>query len=380
MDERIYILFQKYLNGEASPEELKLLLDYFATENDTELETLIRDHLNADANFVNISEKKIADNIANERWENISALTSEKKKTSWSRWATIAALLIGLFLCAMYFLTRHEERKMQISSVHGSDIMPGSNRATLLLADGTQIELDSSSNGIEIKDQSIVYNNGKLVSDHKTLTTAVLKVPRGGIYRLTLSDGTKVALNSGSSLSYPLSFSDSVRSVKLEGEGYFEVSPNKAKPFKVQSENQILTVLGTHFNIQSYTGEPIETTLLEGKVSLHSFGTNGNTILVPGQQAIKYDNKYKVKRVNAQEAIAWANNLFVFNNIPLSQIFKKLERWYDVEINCPSALAKESYLMEIPKDRKLSEILSSITDLTGIKFQIEGRRVTVTAK
>ncbi|WP_298938718.1 FecR family protein [uncultured Dysgonomonas sp.] len=379
MEESIYILFQKYLDGNASTEELKMLHDYFATENDEELVLLIQSHLNSDTDYVDLSKKKAADAIVAERWANISELTKEKKKRSWPKWATVAALLIGLLLVAMYYLNRPEPQQLQLSSIYGSDVLPGSNRATLLLADGTQIELDSSSNEIAVKDQTIVYNNGTIVSN-KTISNAILKVPNGGIYRLTLSDGTKVVLNSGSSLSYPLQFSDSVRSVKLEGEGYFEVSPNKAKPFKVKSDNQTLTVLGTHFNIQSYTGETIETTLLEGKVALSLVGTNGNTILVPGQQAIKHDNKYQVRRVNAQEAIAWANNLFVFNNIPLSQIFKNLERWYDVEISYPANLSKESYLIEVPKDRKLSEILQTISDLTATNFKIEGRRITVTAK
>ncbi len=380
MEDSINTLFHKYLAGNASIEDIKTLREYFATEDDKELDSLIRDHLNSDAYYVDLSEKKIADNIVDERWAKISVLTSAKKKRSWPKWATVAALLIGVLLCTMYFFKGQRPETIQLSSIYGSDVLPGSNRATLLLADGTTIELDSSSNGIEIKDKTITYNNGSVISENKTISTAVLKVPNGGIYRLTLSDGTKVILNSGSSLFYPINFSDSVRSVKLEGEGYFEVTPNKAKPFKVQSENQTLTVLGTHFNIQSYTGEPIETTLLEGRVSLSSVGINGSTILAPGQQATKHDNKYLVKRVNAQEAIAWANNLFIFNNIPLRQIFKNLERWYDVEIIYPLTITDEAYLMEIPKDRKLSEILSSISDLTGLKFKIEGRRVTVTAK
>ncbi len=382
MEESIYILFQKYLAGEASSEELKMLRDYFQAGDDNELDILIREHLNADDNYIDLSEKRIADNIVDERWATIAAITTanEKKKFPWLRGATIASLLIGSLLGAMYYLTRPEPDHPELASIYGSDVLPGSNKATLILADGSKIELDNNTNGIEIKDQKIVYNNGALVSENKAVSTAVLQVPRGGIYRLTLADGTKVVLNSGSSLSYPLHFSDSVRLVHLQGEGYFEVSPDRTKPFKVRSAGQTLTVLGTHFNVQAYDGEPTETTLLEGKVSLNSIGINGNTILAPGQQAIKRNNKYQVKQVNAKEATAWVNNLFVFNNIPLSQIFKHIERWYDVDIIFSPTLADESYLMEIPKDRKLSEVLSAISDLTGLKFNIEGRRVTVTAK
>lgn len=377
MEESVYILFQKYLNNEINTEELKALYDYFAVENEDELLRLVHEHLNADANYVHFTDKKVADNIVNERWSTIAALTSGKKKKSWRPYATAAALLIGALVCTMYFFTRQESKTVQLSSIYGSDVLPGSNRATLLLAHGTRIELDSTSNGIQINNRTIKYNNGAVISANNAISSATLNVPHGGIYRLTLSDGTKVILNSGSSLTYPLQF-DSLRLVKLEGEGYFEVSPNKFKPFKVQSGGQTLTVLGTHFNIQSYTGEPIQTTLLEGKVSLSSNG--GTAFLAPGQQATIQNNKYQVKKVNAQEAISWANNLFVFNNMPLSQIFKSLERSYDVEITYPPTLSNERYLIEVPKNRKLSEILSSIADLTGVTFKIEGRRVTATTK
>lgn len=382
MEDSIYILFQKYLAGEAGTEELKMLRDYFATQNDNELESLIRNHLNSDADYIDLAENRSANQIVDARWKKIASLTAgpEKKKISWTRWATIAALLIGLLLGAMYYLTRPEPDSPKLASIYGSDVLPGSNKATLILADGSKIELDNNTEGIEIKDKNIVYNNGAVVVENKAVSTAVLQVPNGGIYRLTLSDGTKVVLNSGSSLTYPLHFSDSVRLVNLKGEGYFEVSPDKTKPFRVQSSGQTLTVLGTHFNIQSYEGEPIETTLLEGKVLLNSEGINGNTILAPGQQAIKRNNKYQVKQVNAMDATAWTNDLFVFNNMPLRNIFEILERWYDVDFIFSQVLTNESYLMEIPKDRKLSEVLSNISDLTGLRFKIEGRRVTVAAK
>ncbi|MNJ95303.1 fec operon regulator FecR [compost metagenome] len=382
MEESIYSLFKKYLDGKASPKELKFLHEYFSTENDLELESLIKKHFNGEVSYMDLSEKKLADNIVEGRWKNIDALTSptEKKKISWSRWTTVAALLIGLLLCAMYFLTRPQQETDKLISNYGSDVMPGSSRATLILADGNKIELNNSSDGIQVNDKNIVYNNGEVIAEKDANTTAVLQVPNGGIYRLTLADGTKVVLNSGSSLSYPLNFSDSNRTVTLEGEGYFEVTSDRTKPFKVRTEKQTLTVLGTHFNVQSYRNEPIETTLLEGKVALTINGTDSKTILAPNQQATLVDKRFKLKMVNTNDAIAWANNLFVFNNIPLNQIFRNIERWYNVEISYPTALGNEHYLMEIPKDRKLSEILSAISDLTNMKFKIEGRRVTVTAE
>lgn len=384
MEENNYIkeLFQKYLNGETSVEELKVLYDHFnINENEEWLSRLIHDQLQSENENLENSEDQQVEHIVNDRWNAIHTLTDNSKKIKklWKLWATAAALLIGVGLISMYYIiTKNEINSTPLSSMYGSDVLPGNNRATLLLADGTKIELDSSSNGIQVHDKTISYNNGTVISANNTSASAVLSVPNGGIYRLTLPDGSKVVLNSGSSLTYPLQFKDTLRLVKLEGEGYFEVSPDKSKPFKVQSGAQTLTVLGTHFNIQSYAGERIQTTLLEGKVSLNAIGAKA--LLSPGQQATIKNDTYHVKKVNVQEAIAWSKNLFIFNNIPLIQIFKGLERWYDVKFIFSKTLTNEPYLMEIPKDRKLSEILSSISELTDIKFKIEGRRVTVIVK
>ncbi len=384
MEENNYIkeLFQKYLNGETTVEELQALYDYFnINENEEWLSRLIHDQLQSENRNLENSEDQQVEYIVNDRWNAIHTLTDNSKKIKklWKLWATAAALLIGVGLISMYYIiTKNEINSTPLSSMYGSDVLPGNNRATLLLADGTRIELDSSSNGIQVDDKTISYNNGTVISSNNASASAVLSVPNGGIYRLTLPDGSKVVLNSGSSLTYPLQFEDTLRLVKLEGEGYFEVSPDKSKPFKVQSGAQTLTVLGTHFNIQSYAGEQIQTTLLEGKVSLNAIGTKA--LLSPGQQATIKNDTYQVKKVNVQEAIAWSKNLFIFNNIPLIQIFKGLERWYDVEFIYSKPLTNEPYLMEIPKDRKLSEILNSISDLTEIKFKIEGRRVSVIAK
>ncbi|MEN5232481.1 FecR family protein [Sphingobacterium faecium] len=384
MEENNYIkeLFQKYLNGETSVEELQALYDYFnINENEEWLSRLIHEQLQSENRSLENSEDQQVEHIVNDRWNAIHTLTdnSKKLKKIWKLWATAAALLIGVGLISMYYIiTKNEINSTPLSSMYGSDVLPGNNRATLLLADGTRIELDSSSNGIQVDDKTISYNNGTVISANNTSASAVLSVPNGGIYRLTLPDGSKVVLNSGSSLTYPLQFEDTLRLVKLEGEGYFEVSPDKSKPFKVQSGTQTLTVLGTHFNIQSYAGERIQTTLLEGKVSLNAIGAKA--LLSPGQQATIKNDTYQVRKVNVQEAIAWSKNLFIFNNIPLIQIFKGLERWYDVEFIYSKTLTNEPYLMEIPKDRKLSEILSSISGLTEIKFKIEGRRVSVIAK
>lgn len=384
MEENNYImeLFQKYLNGETSVEELKALYDYFnINENEEWLSRLIHEQLQSEnINLENSEDQKVED-IVNDRWNTIHTLTDNSKKIKklWKLWATAAALLIGVGLISMYYIiTKNEINSTPLSSMYGSDVLPpSSSKATLVLSDGRQIQLDRSSAGIQIGADAIAYNNGAMISKTEKVSQATLNVPYGGIYNLTLPDGSKVILNSGSSLTYPLRFDDSVRMVKLSGEAYFEVAKDKKHPFKVENDGQILTVLGTHFNIKSYPNEVTETTLLEGKVALSSNLTNAKITLSPGQQS-KFDkNRFETKNVNAEEAIAWSRNLFVFNHMTLGQIFKVLERYYNVEINYPKSLSNEQFMMEIPKDRKLSEILETISTFEKVTFKIEGRRIIV---
>lgn len=385
MEEHIKALFKKYLSGETTRQDLVTLYQYFnIAPNEALLEQLIKEHLDDDLLTVTDEEEHTAEAITNKAWENImpqlQPVSNQKTKPKIFVWSAVAAILIGSLFAAMYFLMVNQQKdSAQFSSIYGSDVLPATNKATLILSDGRTIELDSASTGIQIvKGKGIAYQDGATITEIKEIGSAELKVPNGGIYRLTLPDGSKVVLNSGSSITYPIQFADSVRLVKLEGEAYFEVTKDAHHPFKVEFEKQVLTVLGTHFNIQTYPGEITHTTLLEGKVSLSS-GTI-KTILSPGQQATIQGTRYKLQNVPAEEYIGWARNLFVFNNLNLEQIGNQLERWYDVQIIWPESMLQEQYLMEIPRDRKLSEVLSSISEVAGISFKIEGRRVTAIKK
>lgn len=385
MEDNNYIkqLFHKYLNGEHNPEELQELYDYFRiNENEEWLSRLIHEQLQSETENIASSEDQRVEEIVNERWNTIQALTDNSKKVKklWKYWIAAAALLIGVGLVSMYYIiSKQEINTSQLTSIYGSDVLPpNASKATLILSDGREIPLDSTSAGIQIGGEAISYQNGAVISKTEKVSYATLHVPNGGIYSLTLPDGSKVVLNAGSAITYPLRFDDSIRLVKLIGEAYFEVAKDLKHPFKVETtDRQLLTVLGTHFNIKSYTGEITETTLLEGKVALSSNVTDAKAILKPGQQS-KFDkDRFETKNVNAEESIAWSKNLFVFNHMTLGQIFKELERYYNVEISYPKSLSNEQFMMEIPKDRKLSEILETISTFEKVTFRIEGRRITV---
>ncbi|MDR3008619.1 MAG: DUF4974 domain-containing protein [Sphingobacterium sp.] len=385
MEQNIKQLFDKYVAGSATKEEIKQLYDYFeSTGNSQELDRLINDYLRMDNELTSkITDDKVMQLVSNS-WYSIQGAMppapEQKRKVIPLKWiaAAAAVLIVGMTLTFVFW--NNKTAAPQLTSIYGGDVLPGSNKATLTLSNGKRFELKDSKSGVSIEGNSIAYQDGEAITQTDEVLQATIEVPNGGIYSLKLEDGTRVQLNSGSIFSYPTRFNGSERLVKLKGEGYFEVSHNPAKPFKVQSTGQVVTVLGTHFNVQAYEHEPIETALLEGKVLVQATNSKGSAILSPNQLARLGDGKFNLKNVNGQDYIGWTKNLFVFNDLTLGQIFKHLERWYDVDIDYPASISEELFMMEIPKDRKLSEILDAISTVGALSFKIQGRRITVTKR
>lgn len=385
MEQNIKQLFDKYVAGTASTLETRQLYDYFETTgNSDELDGLIDNYLQSEG--INDSEttEEQVDGVTAEAWAHIKAnLPGEpetKRKMLPFKWIAAAAALLVIGMTITFILRDHKPDQPQLTSIYGGDVLPGSNKATLTLSNGKRFELKDTQSGVTIEGSSIAYQDGETITQTDEVLQATIEVPNGGIYSLKLADGTRVQLNSGSTFSYPTKFNGSERLVKLSGEGYFEVSHDPAKPFKVQSAGQVLTVLGTHFNVQAYENEPIETALLEGKVLVQATASKSSAILSPNQLAKFTNGKFNLKNINGQDYIGWTKNLFVFNDLTLGLIFKHLERWYDVDIDYPASISGELFMMEIPKDRKLSEILDAISTVGALSFKIQGRRITVTKR
>lgn len=308
-----------------------------------------------------------------------------------SRKIAAAAAVLIIFSLGSY-LTFRELKKSGITkgrlAVVDKSITYGSNKAVLTLSDGSKVFLDGKSGGtiarqtgIEIskaRDGQIVYraisgNAGASANSFNTMQT-----PRGGIYQIDLPDGTKVWLNSASTLKYPISFSGTERKVELEGEAYFEVTCNRLMPFKVACKNQLIEVLGTHFNINSYEDEiASKTTLLEGSVRIISVKTGDEKIILPGQQAIVKHSELKVKNIDPENVIAWKNGLFQFDNEDIRTIMNKIARWYDVEVFYESGLKPMRFGGTVSRYSDLQKVLKKLELTNTIHFKIEGRRITV---
>lgn len=207
-----------------------------------------------------------------------------------------------------------------------------------------------------------------------------IETPKGGQYQVDLPDGTKVWLNAGSLLRYPTNFTGKIRSVELTGEAYFEVAKNAHKPFKVLSKNQVVEVLGTHFNISSYTDDiSVKTTLLEGSVKVLSSKVNQTKLLKPGQQSdINYtNNAFFIKSVNTDEVIAWKNGYFLFSDEDLKSIMARFARWYNVDVEYQGDVDNLRFGGMVSRSKDLTQALKVVEQAGNVKFKIEGRRVIV---
>ncbi|MGI9138250.1 MAG: FecR family protein, partial [Sediminibacterium sp.] len=193
-------------------------------------------------------------------------------------------------------------------------------------------------------------------------------------------------LNAASTLKYPVHFEENLRSVSFTGEAYFEIakkidSHKKRVPFYVYSNNQIVEVLGTHFNINSYDNEEYsKTTLLEGSVKIiNEKSSNTAKILIPGQQAVikRGDVQTKIMIADEAQALAWKDGYFLFKNTNIKDVVNELERWYNVDIQYNNSMEFENITGYISRNVKISSVLKML-QLSGIvNYEIDGSKIII---
>jgi hypothetical protein len=392
--EELKSLYQKFLSGKCTDEEFNLLFLQFNNRSSEELIELIRKELDsiddpAEATFeefLNLS--KVHERIISGR-DSVPQERSSKifYKQIFYSLSAAAAVLIIISLGIMFYTQSYSQKEILVTNkkfVH--DVVPGGNKAFLTLANGTKLSLTDATDGelakqagisiVKTEDGQLVYNvsnTSKQGNDTPLFNT--IETPRGGQYQINLPDGSRIWLNAASSLRYPVVFSDNERKVELKGEAYFEIAKNMASPFRVVSNNQIVEVLGTHFNINSYPEEgSVKTTLLEGSVKIRS--GNKSAILRPGQQS-QVGNSINVTQADIYETVAWKNGKTQFSNADIKTIMRMLSRWYDVEVQYQGEMIETGFGGSVSRSKNISEILK-LLELTGdVHFKIEGRRVTV---
>ncbi len=259
--------------------------------------------------------------------------------------ARIAAifLLPLIFGGVTYFYFNNLIVNKKINEQRYAEIKPGSSKATLTLGDGRSIILDSAAvvsltevDGTQIeKDQKELHYEKQERTNSKHQVFNTINVPRGGEYKLTLADGTRVYLNSMTVLKYPVQFSSDKREVELIGEAYFEVKKNAEKPFVVKTKEMEVTVLGTSFNVNAYEeSKNSVTTLVEGKVKLTHPLTGDERILSPNQQAVmdNLSGDFLLKEVDVSLFTSWKDGQLIFYDMSLEDIMILLTRWYSAKV------------------------------------------------
>jgi transmembrane sensor len=377
--QQLQALFERYYQQTATPEETAALMALINEAPPETLAELIREH---GANL-SVADPVIPPAVATNILQNI--LHTDRtpvRRFTWRHYASAAAAVLLLAL-GMTWLLR-EKHAAPVIKAPVAEIGPGTEGATLILGDATVIGLDTAANGVISKqgNTAVQLVNGKLIysgaATNQAATYNTISTGRGHHYSMVLSDGTKVWLNSASSLRFPVAFSGGERMVAVTGEVYFEVAADAGKPFRVQlAKKGTITVLGTHFNVHAYDDETaLTTTLLEGAISIQQ--GRQQQMLRPGQQAVMGEQPGITLHPQADlaQVMAWKDGYFWFNDTNIYALMKQISRWYDVEVRFEGKVTEDGFSGKISRNVPLAKVLQ-ILELNGVHFKIAGRQITV---
>lgn len=372
-------LFEKFKAGNCTSGEVQMLLNWFhQMEVDDQHELTEADLISAKIEL----RKKMS-----------QLINQEKTVMLWPRILSAAVLFIAISFGIYFYLNLDGAVSKPTNISAQIDIPPGGNKAILTLADGRKISLADAENGklaeqsgikvIKTADGQLEYTISNSDTSSQLLSYNTIETPAGGQYQINLPDGTKVWLNSASSLRYPIRFTGKGRSVEITGEAYFEVAHNKLMPFRVITADQTIEVLGTHFNVMAYQDESsTNTTLIEGSVKV----VKGNTskVISPGQQTRVKEGQIEVVSANIQEVTAWKNGYFIFKSEDVRSIMRQIARWYDLDVEYQGNVSEKIFGAKISRFRNVSEVLSILESTGSIHFKIinesnrtKGRRIIV---
>ena len=397
----ISILFKKYYNKTASPQEIRELFDLLKSISDDELTELIRKEWEDQENEELIFSLEMSENILKNILSEVGDVKSQTEETvprSLFKWPILykslsaAAAIIILLGIGLYFRSsRTLNPGNQIPSVQiNPDALPGVNKGILILGNGQKIILDSLSNGLIAKNENFEVKkteNGQLVyhafdKNYKNSLSGdinTLVTPRGGEYRVTLPDGSKVWLNATSSIKFPGVFKGNIREVELKGEAFFEIAKNSAMPFRVKSKGAQIEVIGTHFNVKAYGNEKfMKTTLVEGSIKITA--GNSSHLLKPGQQAILNKGEMRVlDNVDIEEQVAWKNGLFLFKDTSIEDVMSQVAFWYDLNVIFEGKIPEKYLTGKISRSVNASEFMN-LLKYAGVKFKINGKNIIIINK
>ena len=379
-------IIQKSLKGRLSESEEKLLSDWrkVSDENEHAFQRMISE------DFYTVGMEKLETydyRVAYGRFLQKKYQRRRKRRFLISM-ARVAAVALPFVMAVVLYVGLNREEEQTLRPSLASNILPGTSKAVLTLANGQMIPL-----GKETTDSTIITDGTQISASESGITYAdggeseavvynKLDIPRGGEFCLTLSDGTRVWLNSETSIQYPVVFGTKERRVFIQGEAYFEVAKDAKKPFTVQFMSSSVTVLGTSFNIRAYPEEKqSQTTLADGSERINSPGSS--MLLKPGEQAeVKALSGEMVKKeVDVKTFTSWKNGRFVFEQEPLENIMRTLERWYDIRVIFRDEGAKRISLSgNLKRYGDFSQVMNMLQMTGDVRFELHGNDVYITTE
>ncbi|MGN6421572.1 MAG: FecR family protein [Pseudobacter sp.] len=392
--DRIAELVQKIRKQEITPEETMELEQYekkyAGLKEHIEKKLLDPDYLEK-----GISVKE-AINTAEEYKRFLSLSGQEEKKSGvfvMLKRMAAAAVLVTLLVCAylFFFNTKHEKLAKKDNSSQIADTIlypPTGNKALLILASGEQLILDTAKNGVVAMQGSsaITKTADELVYKGSGANEEVMineiSIPNGSNYKLVLADGTKIWLNSATRLKFPNRFTGKERKIELSGEAFIDVVKNQEQPFIVSANGVDIKVLGTSFNVNTYSDNPSinTTTLVEGAVQVSKNGQA--TLLKPGQQAnVSEEGKITtVSNADTYAVTSWVRNKFYFENMPLSQAIQILARWYDFKVVYETDLKGKRVTAMMTRSNTANSVFQAIEESCDVDIEVSGKEVIIKKK
>lgn len=378
-------LIVKSFHEELSDEEQKELNNWLSTPGNSQLYGSLRQR------ELQTKREQIRELHPEQIWNKLEKQIPFKTKRQilpLFRYAAAVLLPVLIISIAYYHHSSKTEQPVTVSD----SVIPGGPKATLILSSGKEVMLRANQNLCLPNDTTVKLNNRDnilKVENSSTHTSQpenyqTLSIPLGGEYKLILSDGTKIWLNSDSRLKFPVNLNEGKRQVYLEGEAYFEVTHHPEQPFIVHTPGMDIEVLGTKFNVKAYTEDQvISTTLAEGSVQTTNIQHKTSLLLSPNQQCqyVKSTGKMEKQNVDIHNFIGWIEGKFIFENETLEEIMKQLSRWYNTQVFYSNPeIKKYRFTGYVNRFDEIDTILHMIERTYNISFKVDGKTIIVNRK
>lgn len=367
--------FLSYLQGDNISEDERKNIEQ-VIEDSPEIQELYNELQDKDKTNEQLSI--IASFNVDSAYSKITGKNNKSNKFALFQKLVAAAIALLIIIPTTLWITEDEE--------YDSTLI-GRGKTTFKTSDGKVLSLDTITD-LSLENNLLLSNeNGTLVINENKETPKdspkanVIDVPNKGMHKVILPDGTKVHLNSGSTLEFSDDFYATERTVTLNGEALFEVVKSEDNPFIVKTKDISIKVLGTKFNVKSYDSDKTYTTLLEGEIEL----LNKNLKIQPGEQLIfdKLTKAIDVKDIDIEPIVAWSEKMFHFDRTPLEEIMQRLSRWYDLDIkyldNDPN-IKNTEYSGKIKMYTHPEDVLRKFEQTGNLKFELKKNTIIISLK